>query len=144
MISVNFIFLHSQSLHWYFWCSLNEVMEQGGHINIAMVEDISTNGTAGSKTDASVDWNREPHGSTVSFHNIQYKVHQKSGFLCTKSSSTREILVDLKWVLKVFAVFISFLLSLFFSCHCDLHVSLQVIISCPFLITHTLKYVHIQ
>lgn len=74
-------------------------MERANHINIAMIEDIDTNGTGRSKVNATVDQNKQPCGSTVSFHNIQYKVQQRGGFFCKRKSSTKEILADLKLVL---------------------------------------------
>lgn len=74
------------------------MMERANHINIAMIEDLSTNGTARSKVVTTKDQARQPSGSTVSFHNIQYKVQLKSGFFCKRTSSPREILMDLKSV----------------------------------------------
>uniref|UniRef100_A0A671WF81 Broad substrate specificity ATP-binding cassette transporter ABCG2 n=1 Tax=Sparus aurata TaxID=8175 RepID=A0A671WF81_SPAAU len=75
-------------------------MERANHVNIAMIEDIGTNGTARSKVTAAVDQNKKPCGSTVSFHNIQYKVQLKSGFLCKRKTSPREILVDLNGIMR--------------------------------------------
>uniref|UniRef100_A0A671WJS3 ATP binding cassette subfamily G member 2 (JR blood group) n=1 Tax=Sparus aurata TaxID=8175 RepID=A0A671WJS3_SPAAU len=49
---------------------------------------------------AAVDQNKKPCGSTVSFHNIQYKVQLKSGFLCKRKTSPREILVDLNGIMR--------------------------------------------
>uniref|UniRef100_A0A3B4YFE9 Broad substrate specificity ATP-binding cassette transporter ABCG2 n=1 Tax=Seriola lalandi dorsalis TaxID=1841481 RepID=A0A3B4YFE9_SERLL len=71
-------------------------MERANHINIAMIEDIGTNGMARSKVITATDQNKQPCGSTVSFHNIQYKVQLKSGFFCKRKTSPKEILVDLK------------------------------------------------
>ncbi|KAA8594693.1 hypothetical protein FQN60_011828 [Etheostoma spectabile] len=71
------------------------MMERANHINIAMIEDISTNGTAPAK-----DHNKQQCGSTVSFHNIQYKVQLKSGFFCKRKSSPNEILADLNGIMK--------------------------------------------
>lgn len=73
-------------------------MEKTSHINIAMIEDIGTNGMAVSKVGTGVDGKKQQCGSTVSFHNIQYKVQQQSGFLCKKKILSKEILVDLKSV----------------------------------------------
>ncbi|KAF3687780.1 ATP-binding cassette sub-family G member 2 [Channa argus] len=70
-------------------------MERAGHVNIAMIEDISTNGVTRSKVIPTQD---HSHGSTVSFHNIQYKVQLKSGFFCKRKNIPREILVDLKFL----------------------------------------------
>lgn len=77
-------------------------MERANHINIAMIDDIDTNGTGRSKAVShltAVDQNKQPCGSTVSFHNIQYKVQQRGGFFCKRKSSAKEILADLKLVL---------------------------------------------
>lgn len=38
------------------------------------------------------------HGATVSFHNIHYKVKQGGGCFGLKKASTKDILIDLKWV----------------------------------------------
>ncbi|TNN89467.1 ATP-binding cassette sub-family G member 2 [Liparis tanakae] len=68
-------------------------MEKGCHINLAMTEDVDANGTAWSKVVPD-----ESTGSTVSFHNIQYKVPLRSGFFCKRKTSHREILFDLKFL----------------------------------------------
>ncbi|KAK2918850.1 hypothetical protein Q8A73_003221 [Channa argus] len=72
-------------------------MERAGHVNIAMIEDISTNGVTRSKVIPTQD---HSHGSTVSFHNIQYKVQLKSGFFCKRKNIPREILVDLNGIMR--------------------------------------------
>ncbi|CAB1436408.1 unnamed protein product [Pleuronectes platessa] len=72
-------------------------MERANHINVAMLEDLSTNGTATSKGVTFSEQSKPPCGSTVSFHNVQYKVQLRSGF-CKKKSSPKEILVDLKFL----------------------------------------------
>ncbi|KAF0037289.1 hypothetical protein F2P81_010163 [Scophthalmus maximus] len=73
-------------------------MERANHVHIAMVEDIGTNGVACSKAVTSTEPDKQPCGSTVSFHNIQYQVEElKSGF-CKRKSSSKEILVDLKFL----------------------------------------------
>lgn len=41
---------------------------------------------------------QQPHAATVSFHNIYYKVTQGGNCLCRKKATTKDILVDLKWV----------------------------------------------
>lgn len=74
--------------------------ERAHHIDIAMIEDIGTNGTARPKVAPATDQNKHPRGSTVSFHNIQYKVQLKSGSLCKRKTSLREILLDLKSVVN--------------------------------------------
>ncbi|XP_054460635.1 broad substrate specificity ATP-binding cassette transporter ABCG2d [Anoplopoma fimbria] len=75
-------------------------MERGCHINIAMTEDVGTNGTAGSEVVTAVGQNKPQCGSTVSFHNIQYKVQLRSGFLCKRKTSHREILFDLNGIMR--------------------------------------------
>ncbi|GAA6233786.1 ATP-binding cassette sub-family G member 2-like [Lates japonicus] len=73
-------------------------MDRNNHINIAMIEDIGSNGSAGSK--AITDQNKQPRGSTVSFHNIQYKVQLRSGVFCRRKTSPREILSDLNGIMR--------------------------------------------
>jgi hypothetical protein len=72
------------------------MVEKVGHINVAMLDDISPkNGLKGPTS----TFSSTPCSATVSFHNIQYKVQLKSGFFCVGKNSrvTREILVDLKY-----------------------------------------------
>lgn len=73
-------------------------MERANHINIAMTDSIDINGSAGSKVSAAADRSGQPLGSTVSFHNIQYKVQLRSGIFGKENSSGKEILTDLKLV----------------------------------------------
>lgn len=73
-------------------------MERANHINIVMRDRIDSNGSAGSKVAAAEDRSRQPLGSTVSFHNIQYKVQLRSGIFGKEKSSGKEILTDLKLV----------------------------------------------
>ncbi|XP_028273746.1 ATP-binding cassette sub-family G member 2-like [Parambassis ranga] len=75
-------------------------MERANHINIAMTEDTGTNGIKRSKVGTAMDQNKQPRGSTVSFHNIQYKVHLKSGILCKRKVTPREILMDLNGIMR--------------------------------------------
>uniref|UniRef100_A0A3Q3MN08 ABC-type xenobiotic transporter n=1 Tax=Labrus bergylta TaxID=56723 RepID=A0A3Q3MN08_9LABR len=75
-------------------------MERVNHVNIAMIEDVGTNGIARSKVVLAMDQNKQPIGSTVSFHNIHYKVQLKSGSLCKRKTSPREILVDLNGIMR--------------------------------------------
>ncbi|CAB1327291.1 unnamed protein product [Coregonus sp. 'balchen'] len=42
----------------------------------------------------------QPRGSTVSFHSIQYKVKLKTGPLCKRKNTGREILVDLNGIMR--------------------------------------------
>lgn len=76
------------------------IMERANHISIAMVDDIDSNGTRRSKVDAAVDQNKQACGSTVSFHNIHYKVQLKGGMVCRRKTSPKEILMDLKSVFQ--------------------------------------------
>uniref|UniRef100_A0A3Q3EPU9 Broad substrate specificity ATP-binding cassette transporter ABCG2 n=1 Tax=Kryptolebias marmoratus TaxID=37003 RepID=A0A3Q3EPU9_KRYMA len=72
-----------------------------GHVNIAMVEDIGSNGTTGSNTGApSASQSKQGCGSTVSFHSVHYRVLLRTGFLCSSSSSSREILQDLNGMMR--------------------------------------------
>lgn len=105
-------------------------MERATHINIAMIEDTGTNGTARSKVVTALDQNKQRRGSTVSFHNIQYKVQLQSGFFCKRKTSPREILVDLKSVAKLSTICLLFLL-----CLCQLYLSLYFLNFLRFLIT---------
>ncbi|KAI3375501.1 hypothetical protein L3Q82_003831 [Scortum barcoo] len=41
---------------------------------------------------------QQRHGSTVSFHNIHYKVRQGGNCLCRKKGTTKDILIDLKFL----------------------------------------------
>lgn len=89
-------------------------MERANHINIAMVDDIDSNGTGRSKVNTAVERNKQPCGSTVSFHHIQYKVQMNGGIFCKRKTSPKEILVDLKLVFKtVHPLPDSFLLELY-------------------------------
>ncbi|KAM8878856.1 broad substrate specificity ATP-binding cassette transporter ABCG2d isoform 2-T2 [Spinachia spinachia] len=74
-------------------------MERGCHVNIALTDDVGTNGSAGSKV-AAVDPKKRPCGSTVSFHDIQYKVQQRSGFLCKRKTVHKGILFDLNGIMR--------------------------------------------
>ncbi|XP_040042075.2 broad substrate specificity ATP-binding cassette transporter ABCG2d [Gasterosteus aculeatus] len=77
------------------------MMERGCHVNIAMTDDVGTNGAAGSKVVAAADQKQQQQrGSTVSFHSIQYKVPQRSGFLCKRKSGHRGILFDLNGIMR--------------------------------------------
>uniref|UniRef100_A0A3B3YP79 Broad substrate specificity ATP-binding cassette transporter ABCG2 n=1 Tax=Poecilia mexicana TaxID=48701 RepID=A0A3B3YP79_9TELE len=75
-------------------------MEGAGHINIAMIEDISTNGTSPSKMSPDFNRTRQACGSTVSFHSIQYKVQMRSGFFCRAKPNPKEVLMDLNGIMR--------------------------------------------
>lgn len=81
-------------------CLPQRIMERANHINIQMVDDIDSNGTGRSKVDTAVERTKQPCGSTVSFHHIQYKVQMNGGVFCKRKTSPKEILVDLKLVLN--------------------------------------------
>jgi hypothetical protein len=60
--------------------------------HILVMEDRGTNGSPESTGTA-----KSLQGSTVSFHNVHYKVTQRSGCLCIKrKTTTKDILIDLK------------------------------------------------
>uniref|UniRef100_A0A8B9R8I8 Broad substrate specificity ATP-binding cassette transporter ABCG2 n=1 Tax=Astyanax mexicanus TaxID=7994 RepID=A0A8B9R8I8_ASTMX len=61
--------------------------------------EVGQNGTVGSKIVTTESF-RQPRGSTVSFHNIQYSVKMKSGPLCKKKVITKDILQDLNGIMK--------------------------------------------
>uniref|UniRef100_A0A4W5QYL9 ATP-binding cassette, sub-family G (WHITE), member 2a n=1 Tax=Hucho hucho TaxID=62062 RepID=A0A4W5QYL9_9TELE len=68
-------------------------MSERYNSHILVMEDRGTNGSPESTGTA-----MSPHGSTVSFHNIHYKVTQRSGCLCIKrKTTTKDILIDLKF-----------------------------------------------
>ncbi|CAL8331717.1 unnamed protein product [Lota lota] len=80
------------------------MIEKVGHINVTMLDDIGhTNGLVGpNSTFNSMKQAKQTCSSTVSFHNIQYKVQLKNSLFCTGKNSrvTREILVDLNGVMR--------------------------------------------
>ncbi|XP_052354147.1 broad substrate specificity ATP-binding cassette transporter ABCG2-like [Oncorhynchus keta] len=64
--------------------------------HILVMEDRGTNGSLESTGTA-----KSPQGSTVSFHNVHYKVTQRSGCLCIKrKTTTKDILIDLNGLMK--------------------------------------------
>ncbi|KAK7930538.1 hypothetical protein WMY93_006933 [Mugilogobius chulae] len=76
-------------------------MEQANHINIAMVENIGTNGSrCTSEVQTNAEQDLKPLGSTVSFHSLQYNIQVKSGPLCKRKTTTRHVLLDLNGVMK--------------------------------------------
>ncbi|XP_072241036.1 broad substrate specificity ATP-binding cassette transporter ABCG2d [Leuresthes tenuis] len=76
------------------------MMDRACHVNIAMIEDVSSNGLAKSNTGTTAAQNKQPCGSTVSFHNIHYRVNLRSGVLCRAEISPREILVDINGIMR--------------------------------------------
>uniref|UniRef100_A0A8B9JPX6 ATP-binding cassette, sub-family G (WHITE), member 2d n=1 Tax=Astyanax mexicanus TaxID=7994 RepID=A0A8B9JPX6_ASTMX len=77
----------------------DNLMKPVNHANIEMIEEVGQNGTVGSKIVTTESF-RQPRGSTVSFHNIQYSVKMKSGPLCKKKVITKDILQDLNGIMK--------------------------------------------
>uniref|UniRef100_A0A3B3D3K3 ABC transporter domain-containing protein n=1 Tax=Oryzias melastigma TaxID=30732 RepID=A0A3B3D3K3_ORYME len=75
-------------------------MERAGHVNIAMIEDIGGTRMGQSDVGAATDWNQQPRGSTVSFHNVHYKVQLKSGPVCHRKISPMQILMDLNGIMR--------------------------------------------
>nr|XP_046175663.1 broad substrate specificity ATP-binding cassette transporter ABCG2-like [Oncorhynchus gorbuscha] len=64
--------------------------------HILVMEDRGTNGSPESTGTA-----KSLQGSTVSFHNVHYKVTQRSGCLCIKrKTTTKDILIDLNGLMK--------------------------------------------
>ncbi|XP_029949983.1 broad substrate specificity ATP-binding cassette transporter ABCG2d [Salarias fasciatus] len=76
------------------------MMETSNRVSIAMMEDIGTNGVAGSKVGPAVDRNSQRCGAAVSFHSIQYRVQLKSGLFCKRKITSRDILLDLNGIMK--------------------------------------------
>ncbi|XP_062334246.1 broad substrate specificity ATP-binding cassette transporter ABCG2d [Osmerus eperlanus] len=75
-------------------------MERANHINIAMTDDLTTNGIPQPNVIFTVDQSRQPKGAVVSFHDIQYKVVVKTGPLCKRKMIPRNILVDLNGMMR--------------------------------------------
>uniref|UniRef100_A0A3P9MY65 Broad substrate specificity ATP-binding cassette transporter ABCG2 n=1 Tax=Poecilia reticulata TaxID=8081 RepID=A0A3P9MY65_POERE len=75
-------------------------MEGAGHINIAMIEDVGTNGTPPSKMSPDFNRTRQACGSAVSFHSIQYKVQMRSGFFSRAKPNPKEVLTDLNGIMR--------------------------------------------
>uniref|UniRef100_A0A3P9MKX5 Broad substrate specificity ATP-binding cassette transporter ABCG2 n=1 Tax=Oryzias latipes TaxID=8090 RepID=A0A3P9MKX5_ORYLA len=75
-------------------------MTRAGHINIAIMEDISTARMGQSEVGAATVWNQQPCGSTVSFHNVHYKVQLKSGPICQRKMNPMQILMDLNGIMR--------------------------------------------
>ena len=69
--------------------------DRANHVNIQVVEDMGTNGLVGPKV-ITMETGKTQCGAVVSFHNIQYKVELKSGPLCKRKTTAKEILVDLR------------------------------------------------
>ncbi|XP_076152100.1 broad substrate specificity ATP-binding cassette transporter ABCG2d isoform X1 [Alosa pseudoharengus] len=73
--------------------------DRANHVNMQMVEDMCTNGLAGPKV-ITMETGKPQRGAVVSFHDIQYKVVLKSGPLCKRKTTTKEILVDLSGIMR--------------------------------------------
>ncbi|XP_071019973.1 broad substrate specificity ATP-binding cassette transporter ABCG2-like [Oncorhynchus clarkii lewisi] len=73
-------------------------MSQPLNSQIPGMEDTKTNGTPKYESTGTA---KSLQGSTVSFHNIHYKVTQRSGCLCIKrKTTTKDILIDLNGLMK--------------------------------------------
>uniref|UniRef100_A0A673N9B8 Broad substrate specificity ATP-binding cassette transporter ABCG2 n=1 Tax=Sinocyclocheilus rhinocerous TaxID=307959 RepID=A0A673N9B8_9TELE len=62
-------------------------------------EETGRNGMSGSNVIA-MELIKKQHGATVSFHSIRYRVEQKSGPICRKTTVHKEILVDLNGIMR--------------------------------------------
>lgn len=73
-------------------------LQEGGHIIMAeksqtvvqMMEPV-INGVQGSDNKK-----RKLQGATLSFHNINYRVKVKTGLICCRKVTDRQILIDVK------------------------------------------------
>nr|XP_014350846.1 PREDICTED: ATP-binding cassette sub-family G member 2 [Latimeria chalumnae] len=74
-------------------CSF-KVMENANSISIQM-SGTSSNGAFQRKLSS-----RDPRGATVTFHNINYRVKLKSGILCRRKVTIKEILTDINGIMK--------------------------------------------
>uniref|UniRef100_H2ZVB0 Broad substrate specificity ATP-binding cassette transporter ABCG2 n=1 Tax=Latimeria chalumnae TaxID=7897 RepID=H2ZVB0_LATCH len=70
------------------------VMENANSISIQM-SGTSSNGAFQRKLSS-----RDPRGATVTFHNINYRVKLKSGILCRRKVTIKEILTDINGIMK--------------------------------------------
>ncbi|XP_054875894.1 broad substrate specificity ATP-binding cassette transporter ABCG2d [Poeciliopsis prolifica] len=75
-------------------------MEGAGHVNIAMIEEVGTNGTSPPKMSPDSNRTSQACGSTVSFHSIQYKVQMRSSFFCEAKPNPKEVLTDLNGIMR--------------------------------------------
>uniref|UniRef100_A0A672KPG1 Broad substrate specificity ATP-binding cassette transporter ABCG2 n=1 Tax=Sinocyclocheilus grahami TaxID=75366 RepID=A0A672KPG1_SINGR len=64
-----------------------------------ILEETGRNGMSGSNVIA-MELIKKQHGATVSFHSIRYRVEQKSGPICRKTTVHKEILVDLNGIMR--------------------------------------------
>ncbi|XP_023654918.1 broad substrate specificity ATP-binding cassette transporter ABCG2-like isoform X1 [Paramormyrops kingsleyae] len=72
-------------------------MEGSDQVNVPFEDTVNANGTPQPKI---ITKTKMPHGSIVSFHNIQYQVKIKMGPPCRKKSITKEVLVNLNGIMK--------------------------------------------
>ncbi|MBN3315629.1 ABCG2 protein, partial [Atractosteus spatula] len=68
------------------------------HTAVRASDGVSTNGTCEIKM--SPQNTKSTRGSTVSFHNIHYRVKVRSGLLCKRKTTTKEILTDLNGIMR--------------------------------------------
>ncbi|KAL2098049.1 hypothetical protein ACEWY4_007256 [Coilia grayii] len=73
--------------------------DRANHVNLQMVEDMGTNGLKRPKVNT-METGKSQHGSVVSFHNIEYKVKMKSGPICKRKITAKDILVDLSGIMR--------------------------------------------
>uniref|UniRef100_A0A9J7YXG7 Broad substrate specificity ATP-binding cassette transporter ABCG2 n=1 Tax=Cyprinus carpio carpio TaxID=630221 RepID=A0A9J7YXG7_CYPCA len=64
-----------------------------------ITEETGKNGMSGSNVIA-MELIKKQHGATVSFHSIRYRVEQKSGSICRRTTVHKEILVDLNGIMR--------------------------------------------
>ncbi|XP_056588352.1 broad substrate specificity ATP-binding cassette transporter ABCG2 [Triplophysa dalaica] len=75
-------------------------MMADGEVHMTKVNDVGNSGTT-SKTLSTMGSSSSPRrGSTVSFHKIHYSVKMKSGFLCKRKITKKDILIDLNGLMK--------------------------------------------
>ncbi|XP_016124873.1 broad substrate specificity ATP-binding cassette transporter ABCG2d [Sinocyclocheilus grahami] len=65
-----------------------------------ITEETGRNGMSGSNIIA-MELMKKQHGATVSFHSIHYRVEQKGGPICRRTTVHKEILVDLNGIMRL-------------------------------------------
>lgn len=102
-----FLFTPNQIFPFLCFISRGEMAEDQPHLCIQMSES-GTNGIP-SRMQSSPDLAGKA-GSVLTFHNICYRVKIKTGFLCFKKTTKKEVLRDVKYVFKhLFRVCVSFI-----------------------------------
>uniref|UniRef100_A0A8C2IQK1 ATP-binding cassette, sub-family G (WHITE), member 2d n=1 Tax=Cyprinus carpio TaxID=7962 RepID=A0A8C2IQK1_CYPCA len=64
-----------------------------------ITEETGRNGMSGSNI-IGMELMKKQHGATVSFHSIHYRVEQKSGHICRRTTVHKEILLDLNGIMR--------------------------------------------